>query len=106
MYSKKMNSTLIDLAEQLKALGDQTRLALVVEVASSASSEACVCDLTDIAGLTQGTVSHHLRVLVESGILQREQRGKWAYFSLSASGRDLVKRLNLDIKHLKTKSKC
>ena len=53
MYSKKVNSTLIDLAEQLKALGDQTRLALVVKVASSASSEACVCDLTDIAGLTQ-----------------------------------------------------
>jgi ArsR family transcriptional regulator len=106
MYAFTMNSSLIDLASQLKALGDPTRLDLVIEVASSENSEACVCDLTDIAGLTQGTVSHHLRVLVESGILEREQRSKWAYYSLSDSGKDLVKNLNIGRKTKKTKKNC
>lgn len=106
MYHKNVNNLLFDLASQLKALGDPTRLDLVIEVASSENSEACVCDLTDVAGLTQGTVSHHLRVLVESGILEREQRGKWAYFSLSASGKELVKNLNIGRKIRKSKKNC
>lgn len=101
-----MNSSLIDLASQLKALGDPTRLDLVIEVASSTNSEACVCDLTEVAGLSQGTVSHHLRILVESGILEREQRSKWAYFSLTSAGKELVKNLNIKIKPTKPKKNC
>ena len=70
------------LARLLKAVADPTRLRLLSIVAAHAGGEACVCDLTEPVGLTQGTVSHHMRVLVEAGILTREQRGKWAYFAL------------------------
>jgi ArsR family transcriptional regulator len=83
------------LAEQLKALGDQTRLEIMIEVSNSDNQEACVCNLTPVTGLTQGTVSHHLRLLQESGLLEREQRGKWAYFSLTAKGRDLMKAIGI-----------
>ncbi len=83
------------LAEQLKALGDQTRLEIMIEVSNSDNQEACVCNLTPATGLTQGTVSHHLRLLQESGLLEREQRGKWAYFSLTAKGRDLMKAIGI-----------
>src|SRR5664279_1676855 len=64
------------LAGVLKALAEPTRLRLVSLVAAGPSGQACVCDLTDPVGLTQPTVSHHLKVLVDAGILDREQRGK------------------------------
>jgi ArsR family transcriptional regulator len=83
------------LAEQLKALGDQTRLEIVIKVAASDNQEMCVCDLTPSTGLSQGTVSHHLRLLQEAGILNREQRGKWAYFSLTAKGAEIMKALGV-----------
>ena len=83
------------LAEQLKALGDQTRLEIMIEVSNSDNQEACVCNLTPATGLTQGTVSHHLRLLQESGLLEREQRGKWAYFSLTTKGRELMKAIGI-----------
>jgi ArsR family transcriptional regulator len=67
------------LAQQLKAVADPTRLRLLSIVAAHEGAEACVCDLTEPVGLTQGTVSHHMKVLVDAGILTREQRGKWAY---------------------------
>jgi ArsR family transcriptional regulator, arsenate/arsenite/antimonite-responsive transcriptional repressor len=51
-------------------------------VAAHADAEACVCDLTEPVGLSQPTVSHHLKILVDAGVLQREQRGKWAYYTL------------------------
>lgn len=70
------------LARVLKALADPTRLRLLSMVAAHEGGEACICDLTDPVGLTQGTVSHHMKVLVEAGILTREQRGKWAYYAL------------------------
>jgi ArsR family transcriptional regulator, arsenate/arsenite/antimonite-responsive transcriptional repressor len=70
------------LARLLKALADPTRLRLLSMVAAHESGEACICDLTDPVGLSQGTVSHHMKVLVEAGILTREQRGKWAYYAL------------------------
>lgn len=68
------------LARTLKAIADPTRLRLLSLVASHRGGEACICDLTDPVGLTQPTVSHHMRTLVDAGILTREQRGKWAYF--------------------------
>ncbi len=78
---------LTDEAEQtarvFKALGDPTRLRLLSIIANSGSSEACVCDLTEPIGLSQGTISHHMKVLVEAGLVTREQRGKWAYYAVS-----------------------
>lgn len=69
-------------ASTLRALADPTRLRLLSLISSSADAEACVCDLTDPVGLSQPTVSHHLKVLVAAGILSREKRGVWSYYSL------------------------
>jgi ArsR family transcriptional regulator, arsenate/arsenite/antimonite-responsive transcriptional repressor len=71
------------LASGFKALADPTRLRLISLVASHQDAEACVCELTDPVGLSQPTVSHHLKILVDAGILTREQRGKWAYYRLA-----------------------
>ena len=73
------------LATSLKALADPTRLRLVSLVAAHEGQEACVCDLTEPVGLSQPTVSHHLKILVDAGILGREQRGRWAYYRLNAA---------------------
>ena len=70
------------LATSLKAVADPARLRLISLVAAHADAEACVCDLTDPVGLSQPTVSHHLKVLVDAGIFTREQRGRWAYYRL------------------------
>jgi ArsR family transcriptional regulator len=70
------------LAAGFKALSDPARLRLISLVAAHADQEACVCDLTEPVGLSQPTVSHHLKLLVQAGILSREQRGKWAYYKL------------------------
>lgn len=70
------------LARALKAMADPARLRLVSIVASSDSGEVCVCDFTEPLGLSQPTVSHHLKILVDAGILGREKRGIWAYYSL------------------------
>jgi len=72
----------VELAHALKALADPTRLRLMSIVAASEGGEACVCDLIEPVGLSQSTVSHHLKVLTEAGFLTRSQRGTWAYFSL------------------------
>ena len=84
-------SALSSLAEQFKALGDETRLGLIMAVAASDGEEACVCDLTPDTGLAQSTVSHHLKILVDSGLLERSQRGKWAYYSLTPAAKKLLK---------------
>jgi ArsR family transcriptional regulator, arsenate/arsenite/antimonite-responsive transcriptional repressor len=70
------------LASALKVLADPTRLRLVSLIAAQDPAEACVCNLTDPLGLSQPTVSHHLKVLSEAGIVEREQRGRWAFFRL------------------------
>lgn len=82
---------LATLAEQYKALGDETRLRLMNSVAESEDSVACVCDLTPATGLAQSTVSHHLKILVDSGLLTRTQRGKWAYYALTPSAKKLLR---------------
>lgn len=69
------------MAFRLKALSDPTRLRLFSLVASA--SRMCACDLTEPLGVSQPTVSHHLKVLTTAGLLEREQRGKWVYFSAS-----------------------
>lgn len=93
----KSPADLATIATQFKALGDPTRLDLLVTVAGSTDSEACVCDLTPDTGLTQGTVSHHLRILVEAELLERSQRGKWSYYSLTGSAEKLLASLNIAI---------
>jgi ArsR family transcriptional regulator len=65
-----------------KALADPNRLRLLSIVKAEESGESCVCDLTEPLDLGQPTVSHHLKILVEAGILHREKRGTWAYYSL------------------------
>ena len=69
-----------DLARMFKALGDPVRLQLLSRVASSAGGEACVCDLSAGFDVTQPTISHHLKVLRESGLLECERRGTWVYY--------------------------
>ncbi len=76
-------------AELFSALGDPARVRIVNLLATS-SEPVCACELYEPLGLAQPTVSHHLKKLVEAGLLQREQRGKWAYFSLK---RDAVEKL-------------
>lgn len=66
----------------LKALADPVRLRLLSLVASHADSEACVCDLTGAFDLSQPTVSHHLKVLHDSGLLDRTKRGVWVYYKV------------------------
>jgi ArsR family transcriptional regulator, arsenate/arsenite/antimonite-responsive transcriptional repressor len=78
------------LAGIRKALADPTRLRLVSMVAAHAGGEACVCDLTDPLGLTQPTISHHLKVLVDAGIFSRDKRGKWAYYALVPGALDAL----------------
>ena len=70
------------LARTLKAVADPARLRLISMVAAREDGEACVCDLTEPLELSQPTVSHHLKVLVESGILSRSKRGTWAYYTI------------------------
>jgi len=69
------------------ALSDPARVRIVNRVATS-DEPVCACHLIEPLGLSQPTVSHHLKRLVEAGLLEREQRGRWAYFSLAPSAAD------------------
>ena len=69
-------------AELFKALADPARVR-IVNLVATAAEPVCACELYQPVGLSQPTVSHHLRKLVEAGLLRREQRGTWAYFSLN-----------------------
>jgi ArsR family transcriptional regulator len=68
------------LARMFKALGDPTRVRLLSLIAAHEGGEACICDLTEPVGLSQGTVSHHMKILGDAGLVSRDQRGKWAYY--------------------------
>lgn len=70
------------LAAMFKALGDPVRLRLVSLIASHAGGEVCVCDLTDRFDVTGPTISHHLRVLREVGLIDGDRRGTWVYYRL------------------------
>ena len=76
-------------ADLFKALGDPARVRIVNLIATSEGA-VCACEFNDSLGLSQPTVSHHLKKLTEAGLIDREQRGKWAYFSLK---RDAVEKL-------------
>ena len=69
-----------ELARVFKAMGDPVRLRLLSLIASHEGGEACVCDLTDVFELTGPTISHHLKVLREAGLITGERRGTWIYY--------------------------
>ncbi|MEO6826748.1 MAG: metalloregulator ArsR/SmtB family transcription factor [Microbacteriaceae bacterium] len=81
------------VARILKAIADPARLKLISMVAAHEDAEACVCDLTEPLGLGQPTVSHHLKILVDAGILSRDKRGTWAYYTLVPGALDSLARL-------------
>lgn len=82
------------LAALLKVLADPARLRLLSLIHAQPDGEACVCHLTSPLGLSQPTVSHHLKVLLDAGLVEREQRGSWAHFRVRpeplAAIRDLL----------------
>ncbi len=69
-----------ELAAAFKVLADPVRLRLLSLVATAQDGELCACDVVDMIGRSQPTVSHHLSILADAGLLAREQRGRWAYF--------------------------
>lgn len=73
------------VASLFRALSDPARVRLLSLIASHEGGEACVCELTDPVGLSQPTVSHHLKQLVSAGLVTRDQRGRWAYYSVNTS---------------------
>ncbi|MGZ4332728.1 MAG: ArsR/SmtB family transcription factor [Gaiellaceae bacterium] len=79
----------VGTAELFKALGDPARVR-IVNLIATARGAVCACEFNDTLGLSQPTVSHHLKKLTDAGLLEREQRGKWAYFSLKG---DAVEKL-------------
>jgi len=78
------------LARTLKAIADPARLRIISIVAAHGGTETCACDLQEPLGLSQPTVSHHTKVLVDAGILHREKRGTWAYYSLVPGALDVL----------------
>ena len=81
------------LARGLKALADPARLRIVSMISAHEGGEACVCDLTEPLGLSQPTVSHHMKVLMDAGYVTRAKRGTWAYYRLVPGALDSVARL-------------
>ncbi|MFD1505100.1 helix-turn-helix transcriptional regulator [Georgenia yuyongxinii] len=78
------------LAGTFKAVADPARLRLLSIIASHDGGEACVCDLTEPLDLTQPTVSHHLKVLVDAGLVTRDKRGKWSYYAVVPAALDAL----------------
>lgn len=72
-----------DLAGTLKALADPVRLRLLSFLAAQPEGEACVCHLVEPVGLSQPTVSHHLKLLHDAGLVEREKRGAWVYYRVA-----------------------
>jgi ArsR family transcriptional regulator len=81
-----------EMAAALRVIADPARLRILSLIANAEAGEACVCDLTDPLGLSQPTVSHHLKVLTEAGLLERDQRGRWAFYRLLPARLDVVRR--------------
>jgi ArsR family transcriptional regulator len=75
----------VDLAKGFKALGDPVRLRLLSLIAAHAGAEVCVCDLTDAFDVKGPTISHHLKVLREAGLIDCQRRGTWVYYWLIPS---------------------
>lgn len=78
-----------DLAARFKALADPTRVAIVNSL--SAADEVCVCNLTEAFDLSQPTISHHLKILREAGLVEASRRGTWAYYHLVPEAVDALR---------------
>jgi ArsR family transcriptional regulator, arsenate/arsenite/antimonite-responsive transcriptional repressor len=76
----------VDLAKGFKALGDPVRLRLLSLIAARAGEQVCVCDLTDAFQVKGPTISHHLKVLREAGLIDCERRGTWVYYWIVPAG--------------------
>lgn len=81
------------LATLFRVLGEPARLQVLSLIAAQPTGEACVCELTEPLGLSQPTVSHHLKVMYEAGLLQKERRGTWIYYRLRAEPFKLLQRV-------------
>lgn len=81
----------VELAAGLKALADPARLRLLSIIGAADDGWACACDLHEPLGRSQPTVSHHLSTLVKAGLLEREQRGKWAWFRVRVERLDALR---------------
>jgi ArsR family transcriptional regulator len=81
----------VELASILKALADPVRLRLLSMVAAAGDVEACACDLVPPVGRSQPTVSHHMAILVDAGLVTRSQRGKWAWYRLRPERLEMVR---------------
>jgi ArsR family transcriptional regulator, arsenate/arsenite/antimonite-responsive transcriptional repressor len=82
-----------NLAAIFKVLGDPARLRLLSLIAAKEGAEACACDLVSPLGLSQPTVSHHLKVLHQAGLLARERRGNWIHYSLRPEALQTVRQV-------------
>ncbi len=82
-----------ELAGALKALADPARLRLLSLIQAQPDGEACVCHLVEPLGLSQATVSHHLKALLNAGLVAREQRGSWAYYRVEPEALESVRAL-------------
>jgi ArsR family transcriptional regulator len=82
-----------ELAGVLKVLAEPARLRLLSLIQAQPGGEACVCHLVEPLGLSQGTVSHHLKALLTAGLVGREQRGSWAYYRVKPEALDSIRAL-------------
>ena len=80
------------LAEIFKALADPTRVRVLAYVAASSEGTVCACHLPGELGISQPTLSHHLKKLVAAGLMTREQRGRWAHFTVDDAGLTLARK--------------
>ena len=80
----------VDLAAVFKAMADPVRLRLLSVIATAPTGEVCACDLPELFDRSQPTMSHHLSLLVKAGLLEREQRGKWAWFRVIPQRLDML----------------
>jgi ArsR family transcriptional regulator len=80
------------LAARLKALADPARLRLVSLILATPEREACTCDLLELLGLSQPTVTHHLRKLADAGMVSGERRGRWTYYRVVPGALDAIAR--------------
>jgi ArsR family transcriptional regulator len=81
----------VTLARAFSALADPVRLRLLSLLASAEAGEVCVCDLTEPVGKSQPTVSHHLKVLTEAGLVTSEKRGRWAWYRVAPDRLDALR---------------
>ncbi|MDO5495161.1 MAG: metalloregulator ArsR/SmtB family transcription factor [bacterium] len=79
------------LADLFKAMSDPTRVRLLAHITASDGGTACACHLPESLGISQPTLSHHLKKLTDVGLIRREQRGRWAHYSVVGESLDLVR---------------